>query len=88
MGAPITTKGVSAEEIYRQDVDCTPCRIIGSASFVGLGCYTWWSGMRQLNKRELEITQAPTRFGVGIRRLGVHGTAVALMGLGVYRLLV
>lgn len=43
--------------------------------------------MKQLSKRELEISQAPTRFGIGIRRLGVHGTAVALMGLGVYRLL-
>lgn len=57
----------------------------GSVAFMGLGGYTYISGMSQLAAKEAEIARANTRFGIGIRRLGIQGTAVGLFGLGVYR---
>jgi len=57
----------------------------GSAAFVGLGGYTYISGMSQLAAKEAAIARANTRFGIGIRRLGIQGTALGLFGLGLYR---
>lgn len=66
--------------------DCMPCRLIGSAAFTGLGIYTYNSGRKQLNERELEILRSGSRFGIGARRFGLVGLSAALVGVGVYRL--
>ncbi|KAF8253430.1 hypothetical protein K440DRAFT_625497 [Wilcoxina mikolae CBS 423.85] len=77
---------ITLKEALAQDRgDCTPCRVIGSLAFIGLGGYTYVSGMSQLAAKEAEIARANTRFGIGIRRLGIQGTAVGLFGLGLYR---
>jgi hypothetical protein len=57
----------------------------GAAAFMGLGAYTYVSGMMQLSAKEAEIARSNTRFGIGIRRLGIQGMAAGLFGLGVYR---
>ena len=66
--------------------DCTPCRLMGSAAFTGLGIYTYYSGRRQLREREVEILRSGSRFGIGARKMGVFGMSAVLVGMGVYRL--
>ena len=66
--------------------DCTPCRIMGSAAFTGMGVYTFYSGRKQLHERELEILRSGSRFGLGARKAGLVGLSTALVGVGVYRL--
>ena len=57
----------------------------GSIAFIGLGGYTYISGITQLAAKRAEIDRANTRFGIGIRRLGIQCTAAGLVGLGLYR---
>lgn len=52
---------------------------------MGLGAYTYLSGMKQLELKKKQIAMADTRWGVGIRRLGVTGMAGTLFLLGIYR---
>ena len=66
--------------------DCTPCRLMGSAAFTGLGAYTWYSGRKQLHERESEFLRSGSRFGIGARKFGLGGLSVVLVGVGVYRL--
>lgn len=58
---------------------------LGSAAFIGLGAYTFFSGRSQLRQREEAIMMAKTRWGIGARRLGIYGIAASLVGMGVYR---
>ncbi|OQN96701.1 hypothetical protein B0A48_17125 [Cryoendolithus antarcticus] len=69
----------------RKDYDCTSCRLMGSAAFTSLGVYSHWSGMAQLRAREAEILRSGSRFGMGIRRMGIWGLSGSLVGMGVYR---
>lgn len=70
--------------------DCTPCRLMGSAAFTGLGIYTYASGMSQLREREVEIAnqvvKTGSRFGLGARKMAIFGMSAGLVGAGVYRL--
>lgn len=70
--------------------DCTPCRLMGSAAFVGLGIYTYASGRTQLNARKAEIerqvARGATKFGLGARRAGIVVMSAALVGVGAFRL--
>lgn len=88
-------KPLDPSEVQRQHLstdpeyqDCTPCRLMGSAAFTGLGVYTAYSGMKQLRQHELEmeILRKGSRFGVGARKVAVLGTSAVLVGMGVYRL--
>ncbi|KAF9741786.1 hypothetical protein PMIN06_006226 [Paraphaeosphaeria minitans] len=65
--------------------DCTPCRIVGSGAFIGLGAYTYMSGHSQLKAQEAAIKQSKSMFGMASRRAAITGTATALVGAGVYR---
>ncbi|KAA8903052.1 hypothetical protein FN846DRAFT_908291 [Sphaerosporella brunnea] len=78
---------ITLGEALREDrrEDCTPCKAIGAVAFMGLGAYIYVSGMSQLAAQEAEIARANTRFGIGIRRLGIQGMAAGLFGLGIYR---
>ncbi|KXS93321.1 hypothetical protein AC579_6113 [Pseudocercospora musae] len=51
--------------------DCTPCRLMGSATFVGLGAYTYYSGMKQLRQADIQqqILKSGSRFGLGAGEL-------------------
>lgn len=66
--------------------DCTPCRLMGSAAFTGLGIYTYASGRKQLHEREVEILRSGSRFGMQARKASVLGMSAVLVGMGVYRL--
>ncbi|WPH01787.1 Hypothetical protein R9X50_00464000 [Acrodontium crateriforme] len=82
---PANLKTILAEQ--REFEDCTPCKLMGSAAFTGLGVYTYASGMSQLRQREREIAKSGSRFGLGARRMGIFGLSGSLVALGAYRLL-
>ncbi|KAJ4309812.1 hypothetical protein N0V94_008757 [Neodidymelliopsis sp. IMI 364377] len=65
--------------------DCTPCRVVGSATFVGLGAFTYVSGRSQLKAQEAVIRQSKSMFGMGSRRAAITTTSAVFVGLGVYR---
>ncbi|GLI76579.1 hypothetical protein PoHVEF18_004852 [Penicillium ochrochloron] len=65
--------------------DCLSCRITGSAAFVGLGVYSYYTGMSNLRKQEKAIMQGPTKYKMGSRRLGIATISASLIGLGVWR---
>jgi hypothetical protein len=58
----------------------------GSATFTGLGIYSYASGMSQFREREMEILKSGSRVTMQARRLGIFGLSSVLVGLGVYRL--
>ncbi|OAK99277.1 hypothetical protein IQ06DRAFT_294670 [Phaeosphaeriaceae sp. SRC1lsM3a] len=65
--------------------DCTPCRVIGSATFLGLGTFTYISGHSQLKANEATIRASKSMFGMRSRRAAITSTASVMVGLGVYR---
>ncbi|TKA76662.1 hypothetical protein B0A55_02596 [Friedmanniomyces simplex] len=72
--------------LQQRDYDCTPCRLMGSAVFTGMGIYSYASGTRPLRERELEILRSGSRFGLGARKGAIYALSASLVGLGVYRL--
>ncbi|KAL2216238.1 hypothetical protein M432DRAFT_641931 [Thermoascus aurantiacus ATCC 26904] len=79
---PQDVKRVLAQEGYD---DCTACRVTGSAAFIGLGVYSYVTGMRNLRKQEKAIMQSPTKYKMGSRQLGILTISAALVGMGVWR---
>ncbi|KAF1360956.1 hypothetical protein EJ07DRAFT_114832 [Lizonia empirigonia] len=77
------------QEALKQDKaqldDCTPCRVVGSATFVGLGAFTHVSGHSQLKAQEAVIRQSKSVFGMASRRAAITTTSAVFVGLGVYR---
>ncbi|KAF3040993.1 hypothetical protein E8E11_002163 [Didymella keratinophila] len=77
------------QEALKQDRaqfdDCTPCRVVGSATFVGLGAFTYVSGHSQLKAQEAVIRQSKSMFGMGSRRAAITTTSAVFVGLGAYR---
>lgn len=59
---------------------------LGSAAFLGLGAYSYFSGLHHLEKNKAAILKSGSRFGLQSRRTGLTGIAMALVGLGLYRL--
>ncbi|GIZ42544.1 hypothetical protein CKM354_000580600 [Cercospora kikuchii] len=70
----------------QKDYDCTPCRIMGSTAFVGLGAYTYYSGMKQLREQESVILKSGSRFKIFPRKVAIVATSAVCAGLGMYRL--
>ncbi|KAF7189032.1 hypothetical protein HII31_09655 [Pseudocercospora fuligena] len=87
---PSDTSMSSALNAQRQTsgYDCTPCRLMGSATFVGLGAYTYYSGMKQLRQTEVQqqILKSGSRFGLGVRKASILGMSMGCAALGMYRL--
>ncbi|PYI30713.1 hypothetical protein BP00DRAFT_426274 [Aspergillus indologenus CBS 114.80] len=79
---PKDAKRMLAEESYD---DCLSCRITGSAAFIGLGVYSYWTGMSNLRKQEKTIMQSATKYKMGSRRLGIATISATLVGMGVWR---
>ncbi|KAF1833469.1 hypothetical protein BDW02DRAFT_500636 [Decorospora gaudefroyi] len=65
--------------------DCTPCRIIGSATFLGLGAFTYVTGHSQIRANEAAIRASKPIFGMRSRRAAISGMSTVMLGLGVYR---
>lgn len=59
--------------------------LAGSATFVGLGAFTYVSGHSQLKAQEAVIRQSKSMFGMGSRRAAITTTSAVFVGLGVYR---
>jgi len=83
---PVAIDTSLAKQKREEFEDCTPCRLMGATAFIGMGWYTHYSGVQQLQVREREILKSGSRFGMGARRMGIAGLSVGLVGAGVYRL--
>ncbi|KAJ5631209.1 uncharacterized protein N7484_011309 [Penicillium longicatenatum] len=75
-------KQALAEDKYD---DCLSCRVTGSAAFVGLGIYSYYTGMNNLRKQEKMIMQGPTKYKMGSRQLGIATISATLIGMGLWR---
>ncbi|KAB8224692.1 hypothetical protein BDV33DRAFT_199365 [Aspergillus novoparasiticus] len=75
-------KRLLAEDQYD---DCTACRVTGSAAFIGLGVYSYYTGMSNLQKQERTVMQSATKYKMGSRRLGIAAISATLVGMGIYR---
>ncbi|USP78522.1 hypothetical protein yc1106_05796 [Curvularia clavata] len=77
------------KEALKQDraqfEDCTPCRVVGTATFLGLGAFTYVSGHSQIRANEAAIRASKSIFGVRSRHMAITGTSAVMVGLGVYR---
>jgi hypothetical protein len=83
---PSETKLRDTLKAQQKDYDCTPCRIMGSTAFVGLGIYTYASGTKQLKQQESIILKSGSVFGMRSRHGAILATSAVLAGLGMYRL--
>ncbi|KAL4974170.1 hypothetical protein BDW66DRAFT_140497 [Aspergillus desertorum] len=70
---------------YDEFEDCFACRATGSAAFIGLGVYSYYTGMANLRKQERTIMQSATKYKMGSRRLGIATISASLVGLGIWR---
>ncbi|EED17705.1 conserved hypothetical protein [Talaromyces stipitatus ATCC 10500] len=82
---------LKAEEVEKQVAgqdqyeDCLACRITGSAAFIGLGVYSYYTGMQNLRKQETAIMRSASKYKMGSRQLGIASLSASLIGLGLYR---
>ncbi|KAL4930772.1 uncharacterized protein BDV17DRAFT_37941 [Aspergillus undulatus] len=70
---------------YDEFEDCFSCRATGAAAFIGLGVYSYYTGMANLRKQENAIMRGATRYKMGSRRLGIATISASLVGLGLWR---
>ena len=61
--------------------------ILGGSAFIGLGAYSYFSGLNHLERNQAAILKSGSRFGLQSRRTGLAGIALAFVGMGVYRLM-
>lgn len=74
-------------EVLKNDKeDCLPCKVMGGTAFIGLGAYSYFSGHHQLKAQQAKILKSKSIIGFKGRQAGITGTALALVGLGVWRL--
>ncbi|EFZ01720.1 hypothetical protein MHUMG1_02745 [Metarhizium humberi] len=73
--------------LLRQDRgdDCLSCKIVGSGAFFGLGAYSYFSGMSQLEKQRQAILQSKSMFGMRSRKFGIVGISLGLVWMGLWR---
>lgn len=55
----------------------------GSAAFIGLGVYSYYTGMSNLRKQEKAIMQS--KYKMGSRQLGIVTISATLVGMGLWR---
>ncbi|TLS28693.1 hypothetical protein PpBr36_01525 [Pyricularia pennisetigena] len=74
------------KDLLKDEVDdCLGCRIIGSGAFVGLGAYSYFSGMAQLEKQKALILKSKSPFGMRSRKFGITGLSLTLVYMGIWR---
>lgn len=54
---------------------------------MGLGAYSYYTGMKNLEKNQRKIIQSGSKYGMAARRLGIRGISLMFVGVGVYRFL-
>ena len=59
----------------------------GSAAFIGLGVYSYYTGMSNLRKQETAGMLHATKYKMGSRQLGIATISATLVGMGIYRAL-
>lgn len=57
----------------------------GSGAFFGLGAYSYFSGMSQLEKQRQAILQSKSMFGMRSRKFGIVGISLGLVWMGLWR---
>ncbi|EYE91116.1 uncharacterized protein EURHEDRAFT_424202, partial [Aspergillus ruber CBS 135680] len=80
-------QGKDAKRAIADDTfdDCLSCRVTGSAAFVGLGIYSYYTGMKNLRQQEKTIMQSATKYKMGSRQLGIATISATLVGMGIWR---
>lgn len=58
---------------------------LGSLALIGLGAYSYRTGMTNLQKQEQIILKSGSKYRMGSRRLGVVSISATLVGLGIWR---
>jgi hypothetical protein len=58
---------------------------LGSAAFMGLGVYSYYTGMRNLKQQEKAIMRSASKYKMGSRQLGIATLSASLIGVGLYR---
>lgn len=53
--------------------------------FFGLGAYSYFSGMSQLEKQRALILQSKSMFGMKSRQAGIVGISFAFVWMGLWR---
>lgn len=82
---PLTTLLQRDKELIAQQ-DCLPCRLTGSAAFIGLGVYSYITGQKQLMEPAVQKEIAKSWLKLRPRQMGITGIASTLVGLGIWRL--
>jgi hypothetical protein len=59
----------------------------GSGAFFGLGAYSYFSGMSQLDKQKDLILRSKSPFGMRSRKFGITSISLALVWMGLWRAL-
>jgi hypothetical protein len=59
--------------------------LAGSGVFIGLGAYSYYSGMAQLEMQRKAILQSKSIFGMASRRAGITGISLTFVGMGLWR---
>ncbi|KAI8936641.1 hypothetical protein NX059_007040 [Plenodomus lindquistii] len=89
MAQQLPNEAPTFNEALKQDKaaydDCTPCRIVGTATFLGLGAFTYVSGHSQLQANAAVIRASKSIFGMRSRQTAITGTSAVMVGLGLYR---
>jgi hypothetical protein len=68
--------------VPRQDMGS---RLAGSGAFFGLGAYSYFSGMSQLERQRVAILQSKSMFGMKSRKLGITTISLGLVWMGLWR---
>ncbi|KAK2806794.1 hypothetical protein FQN50_005656 [Emmonsiellopsis sp. PD_5] len=71
----------------KYEEDCLACKITGSFAFIGLGVYSFVTGMGNLKQQEKAILKSSSKYRMGSRRLGIATISATLVGMGVWRAL-
>ncbi|KAK1762376.1 hypothetical protein QBC33DRAFT_552053 [Phialemonium atrogriseum] len=76
------------QDLLKQDRgdDCLPCKIMGGGAFLGLAAYSYISGQAQLERQRAQIISSKSMFGMRSRKLGITGISLALVWVGLWRL--
>jgi hypothetical protein len=52
---------------------------------MGLGVYSYYTGMRNLKQQEKAIMRSASKYKMGSRQLGIATLSASLIGVGLYR---
>lgn len=59
--------------------------LVGSGAFFGLGAYSYFSGMSQLERQRAAILHSKSMFGMRSRKFGITTISLGLVWMGLWR---